>query len=699
MVMNSQQEIPVMGEMPSPVGLDSSSPRKAIAGSESKSMSKTKVMAGFSPSLGNKMETEADKSSVERTSRKMYTGLQAEAGQGRNMPSSSPRSPKEVSPAASIRSLVGGSSPSTRAYPPRSRTRTPPSFTSTPLHLRLNSAPGRHDPPPHRQPVARSSPSEEKDEKKTPGSTPCLSPCSEAGATSDELAATPWGSAGESQDGHGQLVAVPSPFDGERGLGLSGTGAHGESTEAGATSRHQQGRRGSVSLLTMMLLDQKKREDGSRSASGTGGGTSAMETMSGSSKEGSVRRSMDEEAVHSTTLTPEGHTPKPILLGPTTAVGEQHNSVMTVLTPSTSPRRPPVGSSILRNPSERHLPLHDAHGAAELDRPISPLPVAETVAEPATGGAAPRRSCLTFAVVPSCPESAGGLQRKVSDGKTTAVVFKTGPGPGERREPGGARRIMADQMIMEDEDEDEDKDEEGADNVDDDDQDEDRDFDDDDEEEEEDVNDDEADQAESRSIRIISSPRPSGDSISGSIGSDQAHRRAELAGRIDEEDEYDQTPSLNAHRSHLDPNGGSLTDTDRDEDQESDDEDDEEEEEEEEEDEDESEDNDDDDDDDMEDEANVNGTASGYEEDSEAGTSSEDDIDFTKRQTGFRAGMVKTLGRSPRPNRFRGSQGRLEKMQDDGEDIKETKFTSPRGRRGMYQVRRGKLVMQEREAE
>jgi len=140
-----------------------------------------------------------------------------------------------------------------------------------------------------------------------------------------------------------------------------------------------------------------------------------------------------------------------------------------------------------------------------------------------------------------------------------------------------------------------------------------------------------------------------------------------------------------------------MTDTDRDEDQEDDDEDDEEEEEGED-DEEESE-EDDDDDDDVENDANVNGTASGYEEDSEAGTSSEDDIDFTKRQAGFRAGMIKTLGRSPRPNKFRGSQGRLEKMQDDGEDVKETKFTSPRGRRGMYQVRRGKLVMQEREPE
>ena len=688
-----------MGETISPVGSDSSASRRGLVGSGSRSMTKTRVMAGFSPSLGNKMEVEPDeKGSMEKTSRKMYIGLKGEsAGPGRNMPSSLSRSPKEVSPATSIRSLVGGSSPSNRVYPPRSRTRTPPLFTSTPLHLRLNSAPNRQDPQPHRQSVARSSRPEEKEEKKTPGSTPCLSPCSEAGATSDELAPTPWGSAGESQDGHGQLVAVPSPFDGERGLGLSGTGAHGEWTEAGPVSRHPQGRRGSVSLLTMMLQDQKKREDGSRSASGQGAGTSAMETMSGSSREGSVRRSMDEEAVHSTTLTPEGHTPRPILLGPATALGEQHNSVMTVLTPSTSPRRQPVGSSILRKSSERHLPHNDVQVANELDRPVSPLPVAEAVAEQAPNGVAPRRSCLTFAVVPPCPESAGGLQRKVSDGKTTAVVFKTGSGPGERREPGGARKLMADQMIMEDDDEEDDKDDEGAGEQDDDDQDEDRDFDDDDEEEEEDGDDHRDDEAESRSVRILSSPRPSGDSRSGSIGSDQAHRRAELAGRIDEEDEYDQTPSLDAHRSHLHSNGGSMTDTDRDEDQEDDDEDDEEEEEGED-DEEESE-EDDDDDDDVENDANVNGTASGYEEDSEAGTSSEDDIDFTKRQAGFRAGMIKTLGRSPRPNKFRGSQGRLEKMQDDGEDVKETKFTSPRGRRGMYQVRRGKLVMQEREPE
>jgi hypothetical protein len=693
MVMDIQQETSIVGGMASPVKSDSSVSKRGMVGSGSRSMNKTRVMAGFSPSLGNQIEIEAEKGGIETTSRKTYTGLKDQGGSGRDMPSSRSRSPKEVSPAASIRSLVGGSSPSNRVYPPRSRTRTPPLFTSTPLHLRLNSAPNRQDlPPPHRQPASRT---DEKEEKKTPGSTPCLSPCSEAGATSDELAPTPWGSAGESQDGHGQLVAVPSPFDGERGLGLSGTGAQGEWTEVGPAARHPQGRRGSVSLLTMMLQDQKKREDGSRSASGPGPGPSPMETMSGSSREGSVRRSLDEEAI---TLSPEGHTPRPILLGPATAVGDQHNPA---LDPSTSPRRPPVGFSILRNPSERHLPYNDVHGANELDRPVSPFPVAEAATEQAPNGAAPRRSCLTFAVVPPCPESAAGLQRKVSDGKTTAVVFKTGSGPGERREPGGAKRVMADQMIMEDEDEDEDEDkeEEGVENGDDD---EDRDFDDDDDDDEEEDGDDNQDnKAESRSIRVLSSPRPSGDSRSGSIGSDQAHRRAELAGRIDEEDEYDQTPSLNAHQSHLHSNGGSMTDTDRDGDQEDDDEDDEDEEEEGEEgedDEDESE-EDDDHDDDVENDANVNGTASGYEEDSEAGTSSEDDIDFTKRQAGFRAGMVKTLGRSPRPNKFRGSQGRLEKMQDDGEDVKETKFTSPRGRRGMYQVRRGKLVVQEREAE
>jgi hypothetical protein len=285
----------------------------------------------------------------------------------------------------------------------------------------------------------------------------------------------------------------------------------------------------------------------------------------------------------------------------------------------------------------------------------------------------------------------------VSDGKTTAVVFKTGPGPGERREPGGVRKVMADQMIMEDEDEDNEKDEEGGENEDDDDQDEDRDFDDDDDDDE-----DQGEDAESRSVRVHSSPRPSGDSRSGSIGSDQAHRRAELTGRIDEEDEYEETPSLDAHRdvnhSRLHAAGGSMTYSDQDD---VDDDDDEEEEEDEDEDGEEEEDEDEsgEEDDDDENGANVNGTASGYEEDSEAGTSSEDDIDYMKRQIGYRAGMVKTLGRSPRPTKFRGSQGRLEKMQDDDEDDKETTFTSPRGRRGMYQVRRGKLVMQEREAE
>lgn len=302
------------------------------------------------------------------------------------------------------------------------------------------------------------------------------------------------------------------------------------------------------------------------------------------------------------------------------------------------------------------------------------------MATPAQAPMGPRKSSLTFAVVPPT-NGESALQRKVSDGKngSTSVTFKSMPD-----DTGAVRRVMADQVIMEDEDEDED--EEGKDageGV--------RDG----EETDEDV-DEVAFQAELTAQRSRDNADPAGEQddngtikdgsfdrqtdVSDEYDDDEEDNEEEDDEEEDEEEEEDDDGSVGGtpHEDSYDANLSeqptpmsevvdSMSETDGDEDEEEDDE-------------------------NIADlDLNVNGTASGYEEDSEAGFSSDDSI---VQLRAFRSGLTKTLGRSPRPTKFKLRDGqRL--VEEEG--VKETKFVSPRGRRGLYHVRRGRLVMEERD--
>jgi hypothetical protein len=161
----------------------------------------------------------------------------------------------------------------------------------------------------------------------------------------------------------------------------------------------------------------------------------------------------------------------------------------------------------------------------------------------------------------------------------------------------------------------------------------------------------------------------------------------------DEEDEIKHTGysgEQNGSTPHSRENGSyptpisevvdSMSDTENDDDDE---------EEEEEEDEEEDEDSEEEDDNPQDLDDDFQGTGSGYEEDSEAGFSSDNPLD----DEGPVFNLLKTLGKSPRPRRL----GRVREGEED-EDVKETRMVSPRGRRGLLFSKKGKLVMEERDA-
>jgi hypothetical protein len=294
--------------------------------------------------------------------------------------------------------------------------------------------------------------------------------------------------------------------------------------------------------------------------------------------------------------------------------------------------------------------------------------------------AGPRKSSLTFAVVPPAASAEGGLlQRKVSDGKkgSTSVTFKAlSDDPGHT-----GRRVLADEVIMEDDNEEE---EEGKDEDEAAEEDEDEDEDNEESHHSDDMDGEEDDEADQPALARESSSGHRGsledqdDGETAKYGSYDRH--SEVSDEYDDEEEdEDEDLSNNPRDDSYDANLSeqptpmsevvdSMSETDGDEEEE-------------------------DDDDNCEDdlELNVNGTASGYEEDSEAGFSSDDSA---VQRKAIRSGLIKTLGRSPRPTKFRSRETQVIKEEDDG---KSTKFVSPRGRRGLYHVRRGKLVMEERD--
>jgi hypothetical protein len=540
-------------------------------------------------------------------------------------------------------------------------------------------------------------------------STPGLSPSTEMDLleiTSDEIGGTPYGSVGVSISVGGQVeeeaIIRTGPRDSEElqrakaipvGRVVKDREDEGRSPGAG-------GEPGSMSLLTVMMQEQRKkdidRQQQSRPGSSSGmGERSDLQAGNLGSREsvlglqGALDQSLGCSALGI-------NTPRPILVCPsgpsastTMTCPSMASSLARRTSPSMSPSKKLAGCSILRKPSDKWYPSESggsvaAPGSAiQVDKPSSPKAIQaasnafEEAAMPQTP-AGPRKSSLTFAVVPPAASAEGGLlQRKVSDGKkgSTSVTFKAlSDDPGHN-----GRRVLADEVIMEDDDEEEEegKDEDEA-------VEEDEDEDNEDSHHSDDLGEEEDDEADQPALARESS-RGRLDSLEEQHDEETARhgsydRQSEVSDEYDDEEEdEDEDLSNNPREDSYDANLSeqptpmsevvdSMSETDGDEEEE-------------------------DDDDNGEDdlELNVNGTASGYEEDSEAGFSSDDSA---VQRKAIRSGLMKTLGRSPRPTKFRSRETQVIKEEDDG---KGTRFVSPRGRRGLYHVRRGKLVMEERD--
>lgn len=542
-------------------------------------------------------------------------------------------------------------------------------------------------------------------------STPGLSPSTEMDLleiTSDEVGGTPYGSVGVGISVGGQVeeevITRRSARDEEDVIGAKAipVGRAVRERENEEKTPGVGGEPGSMSLLTVMMQEQRKkdidRQQQSRPGSSSGmGERSDLQAGNVGSREsvlglqGALDQSLGCSALGI-------NTPRPILVCPsgpsastTMTCPSMASSLARRTSPSMSPSKKLAGCSILRKPSEKWYPSESggsvaAPGSAiQVDRSPSPKAIQaaphaiEEAAMPQTP-AGPRKTSLTFAVVPPAAATEGGLlQRKVSDGKkgSTSVTFKAlSDDPGHN-----GRRVLADEVIMEDDDEEE---EEGKDEDEAVEEDEDEDEDNEDSHHSDDMDggeDDEADQP------ALTSERSRGrlDSLEEQHDGDTAKhgsydRQSEVSDEYDDEEEdEDEDLSNNPRQDSYDANLSeqptpmsevvdSMSETDGDEEEE-------------------------DDDDNGEDdlELNVNGTASGYEEDSEAGFSSDDSA---VQRKAIRSGLIKTLGRSPRPTKFRSRETQVVKEEDDE---KSTRFVSPRGRRGLYHVRRGKLVMEERD--
>lgn len=539
-------------------------------------------------------------------------------------------------------------------------------------------------------------------------STPGLSPSTEMDLmeiTSDEVGGTPYGSVGVGISVGGQVeeevIMRRSARDEEDVIGAKAipVGRAVREREDEEKTPGVGGEPGSMSLLTVMMQEQRKkdidRQQQSRPGSSSGmGERSDLQAGNVGSREsvlglqGALDQSLGCSALGI-------NTPRPILVCPsgpsastTMTCPSMASSLARRTSPSMSPSKKLAGCSILRKPSDKWYPSESggsvaAPGSAiQVDRPSSPKAIQaaghtiDEVALPQTP-AGPRKSSLTFAVVPPAASAEGGLlQRKVSDGKkgSTSVTFKAlSDDPGHT-----GRRVLADEVIMEDDDEEEEgKDEDQM-------EEEDEDEDNEDSHHSDDMDGEEDDEADQHALTRESS-RGRLDSLEDQDNRDTAKhgsydRQSEVSDEYDDEEEdEDEDLSNNPREDSYDANLSeqptpmsevvdSVSETDGDEEEE-------------------------DDDDNGEDdlELNVNGTASGYEEDSEAGFSSDDSA---VQRKAIRSGLMKTLGRSPRPSKFRSRETQVAKGEDN---VKSTRFVSPRGRRGLYHVRRGKLVMEERD--
>jgi hypothetical protein len=542
-------------------------------------------------------------------------------------------------------------------------------------------------------------------------STPGLSPSTEMDLleiTSDEVGGTPYGSVGVGISVGGQVeeevITRRSARDEEDVIGAKAipVGRAVKERENEEKTPGVGGEPGSMSLLTVMMQEQRKkdidRQQQSRPGSRSGmGERSDLQAGTLGSRESvlGLQGALDQSLGCSVLGI---NTPRPILVCPsgpsastTMTCPSMASSLARRMSPSMSPSKKLAGCSILRKPSDKWYPSESggsvAPGSAiQVDKPPSPKAIQaaphaiEEAAMPQTP-AGPRKTSLTFAVVPPAASAEGGLlQRKVSDGKkgSTSVTFKAlSDDPGHT-----GRRVLADEVIMEDDDEEEEgKDEEQI-------EEEDEDEDNEDSHHSNDMDGEEDDEADQPALTREISRGRHGSLEEQDDGETAKHgsydRHSEVSDEYDEEEEEededeDEDLSNNPREDSYDANLSeqptpmsevvdSMSETDGDEEEE-------------------------DDDDNGEDdlELNVNGTASGYEEDSEAGFSSDDSA---VQRKAIRSGLIKTLGRSPRPTKFRSRETQVAKEEDD---VKSTRFVSPRGRRGLYHVRRGKLVMEERD--
>jgi hypothetical protein len=630
-----------------------------------------------------------------------------------------------------------------------------PLFTTTPLHMRLNSPPRGSQSYIGAQTeygqerwtetgTSGSAVTSRNKKDKTPMTTPCLSPMTEREdkdrdqeVTSDEVGLTPFGSASPSKSRSTLTEGLRSLGTDHDREGLRG-GLVGDNDEAGKEVAEEGTSGGQMSLLTLMLQDQEKKRrndrpgsSGSRTLAGTGSSEGLLSRQESLSRESGSRDETPESQIYDIGTLEDpvrieremgDQTPRPILITAQSqlteplATSRQHaqqpQQHQRYPSPATSPTRRPVGSSILRNPSGKFMRVYSSgtEGGVELNstvsgdregmddgRPTSPVGIPHhertlaipqpQVPPPPHPPAYARKSSLTFAVVPPSPDMRVG---KDAEGKSISILpgasFGSGVA-GERREAGAIRKVMADQIIIEDEDEDED-DGKGDDEDEDEDQllgngngrgecdedaDEDAEGEIDEQEEEEDHDNDDEDTDEDEGINdpTDSDPADSPDHIA--FSSRRHFEDREIANQGNDLD-----------RTSFSEQGDiacSMSSTEEDEDEEEDEPDEQSDE--------------DATDDDID--LNLNGTASGYEEDSEAGTSTDDDVeeDHIKRP-GFRLGAIKTFGQSPRPTKFRSRDAPSDRATEPADGVKETRFTSPRGRRGLYQVRRGKLVVEER---
>lgn len=539
-------------------------------------------------------------------------------------------------------------------------------------------------------------------------STPGLSPSTEMDLmeiTSDEIGGTPYGSVGVSVSVDGKVVqdtVMPSsPREEEvHRVKAIPVGRPVKAREDEEKTPGVGGEPGSMSLLTVMMQEQRKkdidRQQQSRPGSSSGmGERSDLQAGNLGSRESvlGLQGALDQSLGCSALAI---NTPRPILVCPsgpsastTMTCPSMASSLARRTSPSMSPSKKLAGCSILRKPSDKWYPSESGGSVAapgstiQVARPSSPKPIQaaphalEEAAMPQTP-AGPRKTSLTFAVVPPAASAEGGLlQRKVSDGKkgSTSVTFKALSDDAGHT----GRRVLADEVIMEDDDEEEEegKDEDQM-------EEEDEDEDNEDSHHSDDMGSEEDDEADQPALtREISRGRR--DSLEGQQDGETARhgsydRHSEVSDEYDDEEEdEDEDLSNNPREDSYDANLSeqptpmsevvdSMSETDGDEEEEDDDIDGE---------------------DDLE--LNANGTASGYEEDSEAGFSSDNSAIQRKA---IRSGLMKTLGRSPRPSKFRSREAQVAKEEDD---VKSARFVSPRGRRGLYHVRRGKLVMEERD--